>query len=212
AFTPEGGLVVADDFNHRIQVYDRDHRPVLTFGQKGNQPGEFHYPKGVTLDAEGNFYVADSWNHRVQKLDPEGRPLLSLGSIGEGKGQLNEPYDVHLDPSGRLIVVERYNHRIQFFTPEGQSLGWVGARGTVLEEELAFIFETPGHLLAPPVFEFPTSLTRDHRGHYYLTDSGNHRIVQFDPHWREIGSFGRRGSGPGRFQYPLWIAAAPNNL
>ncbi|MFQ5443143.1 MAG: NHL repeat-containing protein [Nitrospinales bacterium] len=212
ALTLDGDLIVTDDFNHRIQIYGKDGQLKTSFGGKGKGDGEFMYPRGAAVDPEGNIYVADSWNHRVQKFDPEGKHLFTYGSYGEDKGQLNEPYDVLIDTSGTLIVVERYNHRIQFFQPDGTSLGWIGNRGTLIEEHLAYIYDTPPHLLSKPVFEFPTAIARDSRNYFYIADSSNHRIVKFDSSWREVLSFGTKGDGPGQFQYPLCVSAAPNDL
>lgn len=211
-FSTEGHLLLADDFNHRIQVYDSQFNLQQSFGSKGKEPGQFQYPKGIAVDPEGNIYVADSWNHRIQKFDAKGTPILSFGACGDGKGELNEPYDIMVEPSGNLIVIERYNHRIQFFDPQGKSLGWLGDRGTVLEEQLADLQETPAHLLAPILFEFPTSIAKDSRGNYVITDSGNHRIRKFNPRWQEILSFGEKGTEPGQFQYPLCVSIAPNDL
>lgn len=211
-FSSEGHLLVADDFNHRIQVYDSQFNLLHCFGSKGKEPGQFQYPKGIAVDGDGNIYVADSWNHRVQKFDSKGTPLLAFGTCGDGKGELNEPYDILVEPSGNLVVVERYNHRIQLFDPQGMSLGWVGDRGTVLEEQLAEIQGTPADLLAPPLFELPTSIAKDSQGNYFITDSGNHRVRKFDSQWQEILSFGEKGSEPGQFQYPLCVSIAPNDL
>jgi DNA-binding beta-propeller fold protein YncE len=211
-FTPKGNLLLADDFNHRIQIYDPDHNLIKSFGGKGKNPGELHYPRGIAVDGNENIYVADSWNHRVQKFDSEGNHLLTLGTCGESKGLLNEPYDVLIDAEGNILIVERYNHRIQIFSPEGHSRGWVGGRGTVLEEELAHIFETPKHLFNAPAFEFPTSIASDSLGNYYVTDSGNHRIVKFDPQWNLLLTFGERGKDSGQFEYPLCVAIGPNDL
>jgi len=158
--TPSGNLIVADDFNHRVQIYDPEQNLIKSFGRKGKNAGEFHYPKGIATDRANNIYVADSWNHRVQKFDAEGNHLLSIGSCGENKGQLNEPHDVLIAPNQDILIVERYNHRIQIFSPEGNSLGWIGGRGTVLEEQLASIFETPQNLFTAPAFEFPTALAK----------------------------------------------------
>lgn len=212
ALTLDGQLIVSDDFNHRIQIYGKDGQLKTSFGGKGKGPGEFMYPRGAAVDPEGNIYVADSWNHRVQKFDAEGNHLFTYGGYGEDKGQLNEPYDVMVDNSGTIIVVERYNHRIQFFRPDGTSLGWIGNRGTLIEEHLAYIYDTPSHLLSSPVFEFPTSIARDSRRNVYITDSSNHRIVKFDTSWREVGSFGIKGEGRGQFQYPQCVTVAPNDL
>ena len=211
-FLPDGGCIISDDFNHRIQVYDAERNVLRTIGGKGKNPGEFHYPKGTAVDGEGNIYVADSWNHRVQKFDPSGNHLMTLGSCGEEPGQLNEPYAIHIEPSGEIVVVERYNHRIQRFNPDGTSLGFIGTRGTVLEEQLAYLFGTSELLFSPPAFEFPTSITCDSHGNYFISDSGNHRIVKFDLEWNKILTFGKRGNEPGQFQYPLCVAPGSNDL
>jgi DNA-binding beta-propeller fold protein YncE len=211
-FSSEGHLLIADDFNHRIQVFDSQSNFLHCFGSKGKKLGQFQYPKGIAVDHEGNIYVADSWNHRIQKFNAKGTPLLAFGACGDMKGFLNEPYDILVEPSGNLIVVERYNHRIQFFDPKGVSLGWVGDRGTVLEEQLAELQGTPPNILSPPLFELPTSIAKDSIGNYFITDSGNHRIRKFDPLWKEIISFGEKGSEPGQFQYPLCVTVGPNDL
>ncbi len=211
-FTHDGNILLADDFNHRIQIYDPQFNLITSFGEKGKEQGQLQYPKGIAVDNEGNIFVADSWNHRIQKFDSQGKPLLSFGSCGDGKGELNEPYDILINSMGTLIVVERYNHRIQFFDSHGNSLGWVGQRGTVLEEELAENYETPLNLLAPPLFEFPTSIATDSLGNYFVTDSGNHRIRKFDKNWQEILTFGGQGDEPGQFQYPLCVSISANDL
>ena len=211
AFTPQGHLVISDDFNHRIQIYDDD-RLLKSFGEKGKGNGQFHYPKGITIDKNGSIYVADSWNHRVQKFDSEGNHQQNFGSCGEAQGELNEPYDIMVATSGNILVVERYNHRLQWFSPEGKSLGWVGQRGTVLEENLAYFYETSANLFSAPAFEFPTSISTDSRGNFFITDSGNHRIVKFDKNWKRIFSFGERGDAAGQFQYPLCISVGGNDF
>ena len=211
-FTREGNILLADDFNHRIQVYDPNFNLITSFGEKGKNIGQLQYPKGIAVDKEGNIFVADSWNHRVQKFDSQGKPLQSFGTCGDKKGELNEPYDILLDSSGILIVVERYNHRIQFFDKNGKSLGWVGQRGTTLEEKLADLYETPLNLIAPPLFEFPTSIAQDSCGNFFITDSGNHRIQKFNNQWKKILTFGGPGNEPGQFQYPLCITTAINDL
>jgi DNA-binding beta-propeller fold protein YncE len=211
-FTHDGNILLADDFNHRIQIYDPQFNLISSFGEKGKEQGQLQYPKGIAVDKEGNIFVADSWNHRIQKFDSQGKPLLSFGSCGDGKGELNEPYDILVDSSGILIVVERYNHRIQFFDSDGKSLGWVGQRGTELEERLADLFETPSCLLALPLFEFPTSIAKDSCGNYFITDSGNHRIRKFNKNWQEILTFGEQGDESGQFQYPLCVSISANDL
>ncbi len=205
AFGPDGRLVIADDFNHRVQIYDKDFNLVTAFGGKGKSDGELTYPRGLAVDPEGSIYVADSWNHRIQKFDSEGGHLKTIGGYGDGKGEFNEPYGILIQPDGGIIVVERYNHRIQFFDANLVSQGWIGTRGTELEDRLAQVYDTEPVLFPRPVFEFPTSLARDSYGYFYLTDSGNHRVIKFDPQWNIVGYLGVQGAEACQFEYPLCV-------
>jgi DNA-binding beta-propeller fold protein YncE len=205
AFGSDGKLVISDDFNHRVQIYDKDFNLVTAFGSKGKGDGELTYPRGLAVDLEGSIFVADSWNHRVQKFDSEGRHLRTIGSYGDRKGEFNEPYDILIQSNGEIVVVERYNHRIQFFDADLVSLGWIGTRGTELEDRLAKVYDTEPKLFPRPVFEFPTSLAIDSHGCFYLTDSGNHRVIKFDQQWNIIGYLGTQGEGVCQFEYPLCV-------
>ena len=93
-FSSKGHLHVADDFNHRIQVFDSQFNLLQCFGSKGKELGQLQYPKGIAVDPDGNIYVADSWNHRIQKFDANGTPILEFGTCGDEKGELNEPFDI----------------------------------------------------------------------------------------------------------------------
>jgi tripartite motif-containing protein 71 len=205
AFGSDGRVVISDDFNHRVQIYDKDFNLVTVFGSKGKGDGELTYPRGLAVDSEGSIYVADSWNHRIQKFNSEGGHLRTIGGYGDGKGEFNEPYDILIQPDGGIIVVERYNHRIQFFDANLVSQGWIGTRGTELEDRLAQIYDTEPALFPRPVFEFPTSLARDSHGCFYLADSGNHRVIKFDQQWNIIGYLGTQGAEVGQFEYPLCV-------
>ncbi len=202
---PDGQIALSDDFNHRVQIYDKDFKLVTAFGKKGKGDGELTYPRGLAVDSQGSIYVADSWNHRIQKFDSKGNHLKTIGSYGDGKGQFNEPYDILMQPDGEFIVVERYNHRIQFFDANLVSQGWIGTRGIELEDRLAQIYDTEPKLFPRPVFEFPTSLAKDSHGYFYLTDSGNHRVIKFDPQWNIVGYLGTQGSAICQFEYPLSV-------
>ena len=52
------------------------------------------------------------------------------------------------------------------------------------------------------LFYMPSDIAVDEEGNVFVLDSGNHRIQKFDPQGNFLASFGRRGQGPGEFQYP----------
>lgn len=71
-----GQYIIADRYNHRIQVLDPSGRFLRAFGSQGTADGRFNYPWGITTDALGFIYVCDKENHRVQV-----RGLASILSI-----------------------------------------------------------------------------------------------------------------------------------
>lgn len=51
----------------------------------------------------------------------------------------------------------------------------------------------------------PFSFTLTDDGHYYVVDSGNHRIAVFDAAGNFVRAFGREGDGPGELRNPLLL-------
>ena len=60
------------------------------------------------------------------------------------------------------------------------------------------------------LFYMPSDIAIDKEGNVYVLDSGNHRIQKFDPDGNFLASFGRKGQGPGDFQYPQSIDIDPD--
>ena len=66
--TGQGGIIVCEFGNSRIQIFDPEGKPLELLGGPGAAPGQFSNPWSIALDSAGNLYVADSQNHRVQKF------------------------------------------------------------------------------------------------------------------------------------------------
>ena len=45
--------------NHRVSVFTSEGQFVTSFGRRGQGPGEFNYPCGITVDNSGVVYVCD---------------------------------------------------------------------------------------------------------------------------------------------------------
>ena len=43
---------------------------VLEFGGKGDEPGKFHAPIGIAINARDELFIAEFHTHRVQKFRP----------------------------------------------------------------------------------------------------------------------------------------------
>ena len=59
-------IVVADGWNHRVQVFDSNGTFLRSFGHKGENAGELTCPVGVAINKDRNIFVADNGNNRVQ--------------------------------------------------------------------------------------------------------------------------------------------------
>lgn len=200
---PAQRLYVADRYNNRIQVFDAQGTPLLTFGSEGSADGQFNQPSALAVDAVGNVYVADTMNHRVQIFESDGTFKTVFGRSGTGEGEFDQPVGIAVDAGGTIFVADRLNSRIQVFSAQGSFLRVLaGAR------ELK---HPVGVALSPE----PNEL--------YVADTGHHKVVVLDKETGKVlGRFGGFGAGEGRFHQPrglvwdtqrklLYVADTHNN-
>lgn len=98
ALAPDGGILVCDSMNFRVQKIDpRTGACLLQFGQIGDVPGTFTRPKGIAVDRNGIIYVVDAMSAVLQMFSPEGKLLMHVGGRGIVDGALNLPAQVQID-------------------------------------------------------------------------------------------------------------------
>ena len=172
---------------------------IAAWGGPGGGLGEFSLPKGMAVDAEGNLYVADSENHRIQVLDGDGQPLREWGTQGNGPGQFLQPWGVAVSPEGNVYVADTWNHRIQAFDADGEYLRSWGVFG-----------ETGDDLWLDGTFYGPRDLAFDEDGNLYVADTGNKRVLKYDPEGNLVAVVGGAGREPGQLQEPVGLAVGPD--
>jgi sugar lactone lactonase YvrE len=156
----------------RIQKFAPDHRFLLSWGEHGQELGQFLRPQKIVVDRRGLVWVTDACNHRVQVFDASGSQaqlVKSWGEHGHEPGQLSFPYDILLDDAalagktdGYVYLCEFGNHRVQKFTTDGRFVGLFGRNGR-REGEL----------------DQPWGIARDSRGRMFVLDTYNHRVQRF---------------------------------
>jgi len=167
-----------------------------TWGMAGAGPGQFNRPKGLDVAANGDVYVVDSLNHRVQVFDKDGQFLRQWGGQGNGPGQFQEPWGIAVDSNaGVVYVCDTWNHRIQKFTLEGRFLTQWGAFGDSKGAAVGMEY----------MFYGPRDIVIDAAGNLYVADTGNKRIMRFDPDGKFLGQWGGIGDGEGQFQEPVGL-------
>ena len=157
-------VFIADEYNHRISIFDLSGRFLGKWGEHGSAAGQMDGPSGLAFDAEDNAYVVDQHNHRVHRFTADGRHLGSFGEFGSGDGQLNMPWGVSLDSDGNVWVADWRNDRVQKFAPDGRFLAGYGESG-----------DGDGQ------FNRPSSVTVDSDGYVYVADRGNERVQMLGP-------------------------------
>jgi len=75
----DGGAVVVDSFNARVQVLDSSGRWVRDLGGPGDVTGRFGRPIGVAVGPDGAIFVLDAASQRVHAFDERGNALLAFG-------------------------------------------------------------------------------------------------------------------------------------
>ena len=166
---------------------------ISRMGERGESPGQFMWPSGITLDGESNVYVTDAWTDRVTVFSKDGELLRSFGESGNGEGQFRRPSGIAMDADGNLLVVDTHNHRVQKLSTDGRYISEWGVRGSGEGE-----------------FDSPWGITTDADGFIYIADHKNHRKQKFDARGEFVFAFGSQGSGNNEFDHPSDVAVDPD--
>jgi len=179
----KGNILVCDDGNDRVQIFDYQGKFILTFGSKGNGNGQFQNPDGIAINSKGNILVSDSNNNRIQMFNSEGKFISTFGSFGNGNGQFNFPWGICIDKNDNIIVCDYNNNRIQIFNSKGNFVSMFGSFGNGNGQ-----------------FNRPYGIAINSKGNILVCDNQNHRIQIFDSQGKFISTFGSKGKGNGQFQ------------
>jgi DNA-binding beta-propeller fold protein YncE len=200
-----GNLYVADTHNHRIQEFSPTGRLIRSFGSRGSGDGQFEQPRGVAIDPFGNVWVADHENHRVQKFTATGHFLGKFGagggdgSLGGGWGEFNSPRGLSSDAAGNIYVADDANHRIVKLANDGTFLAMWGRPDL-----------QPGS--GDGEFNLPYGTAVDARGHLWVADTLNNRLVEMTTDGVVLAKYGAgggdgsAGGGPGEFDQAYNVA------
>ena len=134
ALDAQGNLYVADTFNGRIRMVDKDTGIISTFA---GDAAEFRYerganeratalsrPYGIAITSDGQVLITDSDNHLLRQWDSQKKEMSLVAGIGEatfsGDGMLpsesalNFPFGVAVDTLGNVAIADTFNHRIRY--------------------------------------------------------------------------------------------------
>ena len=149
-----GNTYISDGYiNSRIAKVDKNGNWVKSWGEPGDQPGQFSTPHSIAADAQGNIYVADRGNRRIQVFDGEGRFLRQITidlpvkadarpAIGNKPSQTTgtmspgAPWALCITPGPNQVLYssDAFPGRIYKLTLDGKLLGVFGESGKQLKQ------------------------------------------------------------------------------
>ncbi len=154
-------------------------------GPDGRKLERMVKPYAATTDRQGRLYVTDTGIGAVWVFDPEQKQVRFLGN--EGPVRLATPSGVAVDERGVVFVADTKLDRVVGFDQAGKVVLAIGQ---------ADEFYSPAGLAVDP-----------RSGYLYVADSGRHKIRVYETvGGRFLFEFGRRGTGPGEFNFPTHLA------
>ncbi len=190
ALSADGEIFVTDGYgNARVHKFSPEGRLLLSWGEPGSGPGQFHVPHGIAIDREGTVFVADRENSRIQLFSPDGKFLSERTDIAR-------PCQVTFDAAGHLFVAELGYRSGMWPGTTAPTPHATGGRVSV--------FDSAGQLLArwgggenptaPGDFFAPHDIRVDSHGDVYVAEvvmsaGGNRGLV--DPTCHSLQKFTR---------------------
>src|SRR5258708_30650943 len=79
AWDSAGNTYISDGYiNSRVAKADKNGVWLKSWGEPGDQPGQFNTPHNIGVDAHDNIYVTDRGNRRLQGFHTDGKFLRPL--------------------------------------------------------------------------------------------------------------------------------------
>ena len=124
-------ILVADEWNHRIQQVDvRTGNVVNSFGKRGKAKREFSQPGDVCVNQQQRIVVTEWYNRRIQVMTQKGETVTMFGDSGPEK--LERPTSC-IPYKNMFLVADGGNDYIKVFDQSGTFLLKFGKKGIKMD-------------------------------------------------------------------------------
>ena len=145
-------LYVVDGGNHRVQVFQQDDKFAFSFGNRGNNPGQFQFPVRIAIDPNNNVLVTDCDANCIHLFTHNGQFIQTINSY--------RPWAITISPTGYLITSHAGDdNKIRVWSPTYQFINQFGKKGSKQGE-----------------FYSIRGMAIDSSGTIYVADGSNYRL------------------------------------
>jgi DNA-binding beta-propeller fold protein YncE len=112
-----------------------------------------------------------------------------------------------MDSNDMIYVLDRGNDRVVKVGIDGTPIGaWYSYDGMMITDNDDIPkSDEKDTKVGTSKFSNPEAMAIDKNGNFYLTDTGDDRIIKFDKNFKYILQFGREGKGLSQFDHPHGI-------
>ncbi|KAI8496458.1 hypothetical protein Bbelb_257570 [Branchiostoma belcheri] len=179
AVDKDGNIVVVDQGNKRVQVFDADNGQPLS-----NFPVDGEHPFGIGVESNGGVIVTSFGEDcGIRRYSKEGELLDTLNP-----DCVLDPAGVEVLKDGRMVVVDNGQNSCLLLQPDGSLIRDIGK----------------GHLQIPLFIALDES-----RDLMFVTDSNAHKVFAFGLDGNLVISFGKEGQNDGELSNPAGITLDP---
>jgi sugar lactone lactonase YvrE len=186
-------IYVADNYNARIQKFDKNGNFIMSFGAFGSGNNAFKQPRGIVL-YDNKLYIADTDNNRIKITDIDGNYIGSISST--------TPYQIALDNNGFIYAAEFSINRVAKYDTNGVNImnidGLNQPKGVYVKDNVIYIsdsgnnkiktYDMSGNLLSsfgsrgigPGQFINIRGIFVDNNGRIWVADGDANRVQVFN--------------------------------
>jgi glucose/arabinose dehydrogenase/streptogramin lyase len=230
-FDASGTIFAMDTINERIVRMTKQGNIIGACGERGWDPGEFNWPRGLAVDdATNDVWLADTKQSRIQIVRPDCTNGVIVGSVGTGLAEFDWPSSVAIRQSDRIaFVADTNNDRVVAYDVATRAP--IGTYNGLLAPSGVDVDPTTGHVLVADTgndrivelsatsggsfslvrtltsgFNAPEGVSSDSAGHVFVADTLNDRLVVLAAN----GSLLQVVTEPTGFDDPAEVAVDPD--
>jgi len=203
----KNNVYIADWNNHVIREVSNGIINTIAGNGTGGYLGDggpaitarLNHPTSIAVDSAGNVFIADEYNHRIREVTAATGIITTVagngvgGFNGDGEAifaELLYPQGVAVDANENVFIADTNNHRVRWLSPDGflTTFGGLGFAG----------FNGDGIMALQAELFYPSAVTQDTSGNFYVADQDNWRI-------RQINAFAALDLSDDSLSFPLTL-------